>query len=305
MIVALATMLLASCSFLDIDTENKIASEAVDYSNTSEMYKPVIGAYSQLRTSGMHWANNMLWIGRDDDMTSGRDDDQGDALLFGYRGGYQQPNSFWAVNNAWVTPYEIIRTCNSALEALDQYAGYLAEGSADYKTYLSYQGEVLFTSVAAPSFNTGNQSHVGFYTGNPSAPFLSHFANGGPYVTAINGVYGGRESYYGVRRYTPGSEDDMSASEVWGYDYEGTAPLGNMYNCVVGMYKNAQASKFWEYDYNGTAPGGNMYNCVAGISNKVDELAEKVENLQINGASVDYDKLADAVADKIAKRMMD
>ena len=143
MIVALATMLLASCSFLDIDTENKIASEAVDYSNTSEMYKPVIGAYSQLRTSGMHWANNMLWIGRDDDMTSGRDDDQGDALLFGYRGGYQQPNSFWAVNNAWVTPYEIIRTCNSALEALDQYAGYLAEGSADYKTYLSYQGEVL------------------------------------------------------------------------------------------------------------------------------------------------------------------
>ena len=48
MIVALATMLLASCSFLEIDTENKIASEAVDYSNTSEMYKPVIGAYSQL-----------------------------------------------------------------------------------------------------------------------------------------------------------------------------------------------------------------------------------------------------------------
>lgn len=29
------------------------------------------------------------------------------------------------------------------------------------------------------------------------------------------------------------SEDDMSAQDVWDYDYEGTAPGGNMYNAVV------------------------------------------------------------------------
>lgn len=133
---------LSSCSFLDIDTEDKIASSEVDYSNTADMYQPVIGAYSQLRSSGIHWANAMLWFGRDDDMTSGRADDQGDALKFGYRGGYNQPNSFWAVNNAWVTMYEIIRTSNSAIAALEQYADYISEGSADYATYLSYKGEV-------------------------------------------------------------------------------------------------------------------------------------------------------------------
>lgn len=132
----------SSCSFLEIDTENKIATSEVDYSKTADMYQPVIGAYSQLRTSGMHWANNMLWSGRDDDMTSGRTDDQGDALLFGYRGGYQRPNSFWALNNAWVTPYEIIRTCNSAQTALDRYAEHLTAGTDDYANYLSYKGEL-------------------------------------------------------------------------------------------------------------------------------------------------------------------
>jgi len=134
--------ILPSCSFLEIDMENKIATSDVDYSNTSEMYQPVIGAYAQLRISGMHWENNMLWAGRDDDMSSGRDDDQADALLFGYKGKYVCPNSYWALNNAWVTPYEIIRTCNSALLALDQYASYLSSSSTEYATYLSYCGEV-------------------------------------------------------------------------------------------------------------------------------------------------------------------
>lgn len=142
----LAIAILSSCSFLEIDTENKIATSEVDYTKISEMYQPVIGAYQQLRVSGMHWANNMLWTCRDDDMTSGRTDDQGDALLFSYRGGYQRPNSYWALNNAWVTPYEIIRTCNSSLLALDRYAENIEKGSADYENYLSYRGEVVTIS---------------------------------------------------------------------------------------------------------------------------------------------------------------
>lgn len=135
---------LAGCSFLEIDTENKIAVSAIDYSKTSEMYQPVIGAYSKLRWPGMHWVDNLLWTGRDDDMTSGRDNDQQDALRFGYRGGYQCPNSYWGLNNAWINGYEIIRACNSTLEALDKYAEYITDKeSEDYKTYLSYRGEVI------------------------------------------------------------------------------------------------------------------------------------------------------------------
>lgn len=135
--------MMTSCSFLDIDTENKIATSEIDYTKTSEMYQPVIGAYSKLRWPGMHWINNILWTGRDDDMTSGRDNDQQDALRFGYRGGYQCPNSFWGLNNAWITAYDVIRTCNSTLEALDQYAAYIEPGSNDYADYKSYRGEVI------------------------------------------------------------------------------------------------------------------------------------------------------------------
>lgn len=140
---------LTGCSFLEIDTENKIATSEIDYSKTSEMYQPVIGAYSKLRWPGMHWVDNLMWTGRDDDMTSGRDNDQQDLLRYGYRGGYQCPNSYWGLNNAWINAYEIIRACNSTLEALDKYAEYLTEGSADYDKYLSYRGEVVTISMWA------------------------------------------------------------------------------------------------------------------------------------------------------------
>ena len=37
---------------------------------------------------------------------------------------------------------------------------------------------------------------------------------------------------------------------------------------------------------------------------KVDALQSSVNNIRVNGAAIDYDKLANAVADKIAKRMV-
>lgn len=101
------------------------------------------------------------------------------------------------------------------------------------------------------------------------------------------------------------SEDDVQAHEVWEYDYKDTAPKGNMYNCVLDIHKNAQPHSIWEYDYNGTAPGGNMYNCVTHMYAKVEELQKAVDKLQVGGASVDYDKLANAFADKLAARMKD
>lgn len=179
-------------------------------------------------------------------------------------------------------------------------------GTSPYLPFESMQkGDLIFTSTLSSAFDTVNGSHVGFYTGNPDAPFLSHFANGGPYVTAVNGVYRGNERYFGVKRYMPGSEDNMEAHEVWDYNYESTAPKGNMYNCVVDIHKNAQPNKVWEYNYNGIAPGGNMFNCLVDTHRKVEALEKAVEKIEIGGAAVDYDKLAEAVADKLAKRMAD
>ena len=71
----------------------------------------------------MHWANALIMFTRDGDVWSGRTDDQGAAVDFGRHFNYT--NSFWALNNVWVTFYEIIRTANSALESLNGYAQYL------------------------------------------------------------------------------------------------------------------------------------------------------------------------------------
>ena len=82
-------------------------------------------------------------------------------------------------------------------------------GTSPYLPWdIMQKGDVIFTSTGSPTFSTTNGSHVGFYSGDPNAPFLSHFANGGPYITAVNGVYGGNEVYFGVRRYMPGAEED-------------------------------------------------------------------------------------------------
>lgn len=97
--------------------------------------------------------------------------------------------------------------------------------------------------------------------------------------------------------------DDMEAHEVWEYDYKDTAPKGNMYNCVLDIHKNAQPHSIWEYSYGDTAPEGNMYNCIVHMYEKVANLEKAVSKIQAGGATVDYDKLANKVADVIYARM--
>jgi len=171
--VVAALSVFSSCSdYIDIDTENSLDVNAIDYTQTADMYKPVIGCYARMRDQGIHWANCMLWLGRDDDMSSGRADDQGDALKFGYPGGYVNPSGFWAVNNLWVTMYNIIIDCNSNLEALDNYGSNLSEGTADYQKYMSYRGEIRtirawayyqLVTVFGPCVIYADNNQVSFY----------------------------------------------------------------------------------------------------------------------------------------------
>lgn len=74
-------------------------------------------------------------------------------------------------------------------------------------------------------------------------------------------------------------EDDMAtAEEVWGYDWENTAPQGNMYNCSVAIYKMVES-----------------------MERKLDALSAKVD--KVSAGNIDYAKLAKAVNDDAAKRM--
>ena len=60
----------------------------------------------------------------------------------------------------------------------------------------------------------------------------------------------------------------------------------------------------WEYDYKGSAPGGNMYNCMLGMNAKLDALTAAVEVLA-DAKGVDSKAVVKAVdkavRDKLAK----
>lgn len=143
---AVATVVLASCSdYLDKDPENSVPEEQVDFTNLDNLYQPVSGVYARVRTGGMHWVIWPLSVVRDDDMWSGRVDDQQMLVDFG---NYKYDNTFWGLNEMWNQYYGIIKTANSALQSLDNYAQNMTT-EAQRATYRSYSGEVRYMRAYA------------------------------------------------------------------------------------------------------------------------------------------------------------
>ena len=147
-VIAVGTLLLAitSCSsYLDKDPENSVPEKNVDFTDVSNMYQPVSGVYAKLRTGGMHWVIWPLSIIRDDDVWSGRVDDQAILNQFGGKTndptGYNYDNTFWGLNEMWNQYYGMIKVANAALESLNNYAAN-STNSAVLTTNKSYQGEV-------------------------------------------------------------------------------------------------------------------------------------------------------------------
>lgn len=145
---ALASLLFGatSCSdFIDIDPENSVPEQNVDFTNLDNMYQPVSGVYAKLRTGGMHWVIWPLSIVRDDDVWSGRVDDQAPLVDFG---NYKYDNSFWGLGEMWNQYYGMIKVANSAIISLESYAAN-AKSESDLATNRSYQGEVRFLRAYA------------------------------------------------------------------------------------------------------------------------------------------------------------
>ena len=147
--MAAATLLLsgASCSdFLDKAPENTVPEESIDYTNLSNMYQPVSGVYGALRTGGMHWVGLPLYIVRDDDVWSGRHDDQGDLINIGESFVYM--NSFWGFNEMWNQNYKIVRVANAALDDLANFRANCTSND-DLQKNSEYEGEVRFLRALA------------------------------------------------------------------------------------------------------------------------------------------------------------
>ena len=142
------------------------------------------------------------------------------------------------------------------------------------------RGDLIFTSNCSSDFSTGNGSHIGFYTGDPDAPFLSHFASNGPRVTAVNGVYG-NECYYGVKRILleEESEDDMSAEDVWNFEQNGTL----MRDRVQGTDQAANSANEQltrRDDVSGRGTDANLYERVCYLGARTAEQGEQLSDLQ-------------------------
>lgn len=166
----------SSCAdFIDIDPENEVPEQSVDFSVTANMYQPVVGAYAEVRSSAMHYINALLMFTRDGDVWSGRYDDQGAAA--DYSRSFVYDNSYWGLNQVWINWYNIIRVTNSALESLDSYAEYLTEGSNDYSNYESYCGEVRTIRAWAYYNLVTNFGAVPIYSNNLQTEFRRSSVN--------------------------------------------------------------------------------------------------------------------------------
>ncbi|WP_420187579.1 RagB/SusD family nutrient uptake outer membrane protein [Bacteroides pyogenes] len=147
LIYALPALMLCgtSCDFLDKEPENKVPEKNVDFTKTENMYQPVSGVYAKLRTGGMHWVIWPLSVVRDDDIWSGRIDDQATLVAMGE---YNYDNTFWGLNEMWNQYYRIIKVANAALVSLDSYAEHITQ-EEDKARYRSYCGEVRFLRAYA------------------------------------------------------------------------------------------------------------------------------------------------------------
>lgn len=135
---------LASCDYLDIDPEQSVPEESVDYTDIANMYAPVSGCYATIRTNNMHWVIGMMTVIRDGDVWSGRIDDQGDLInvnRFVY-------GTYWGIKEMWNQYYGMIKVANGAIESLESYAANITN-EADMKLNRQYQGEVRIIRALA------------------------------------------------------------------------------------------------------------------------------------------------------------
>lgn len=120
------------------------------------------------------------------------------------------------------------------------------------------------------------------YTGGTDGSFTEHmmFAS-----TSCPGPWWHARMKSFVKDVQNAMEDDMAtAADVWGYNWNKTAPGGNMYNCMVAMSNNVNS-----------------------IVEKLDEIEKRLDNLEVGDVTVDvdYSKMAKAVNDDAAKRLAD
>ncbi|MEG1617544.1 MAG: RagB/SusD family nutrient uptake outer membrane protein [Bacteroidales bacterium] len=162
-------LLTTSCSdYLDKMPENQLPVDEVDYTITSNAYKPVMGIYHLTGQKLTAWATlGMMAVRGDDTEKGGIANDQIDYSYF-HNFNYSTATNFWGNNNTWVAFYNVIISSNLALGSLDKYAQY-ASSETDRIVIEGYKYEVRFQRAYAYLLLSRMYGSVPVFTDNSSS----------------------------------------------------------------------------------------------------------------------------------------
>lgn len=145
-----STLLTTGCSdYLDKLPEGEMPNTSIDFTNTADAYKPVVGIYGRLAENAREWGSLAMTGVRGDDVEKGGSSpaDQGDLNFF-RAFDYTAAKTFWVNKNFWMGYYDVVMKANLALGSLDQYQKY-ALNESDKVRIESYKYEVRFLRAYA------------------------------------------------------------------------------------------------------------------------------------------------------------
>lgn len=129
----IAALLVATAchNLLDEPAENRSFTGELDYTNTSDMIQPLIGAYADFYARG--WEDFPLIAVRGDDVNAGGLGDQQD---YAETDKYNYNKDYWMYNSMWQNFYKDIFTAHSAMEQIELYREN-AKGSTSADQYIA------------------------------------------------------------------------------------------------------------------------------------------------------------------------
>ena len=143
-ILIIGLFALSACSkFLDHPVENQAPPTTIDYTDLTQMYSPVSGAYKAVTRGGyITWIPTFMKTSQSDDIYPLTGYSEVNNLI---HNGVSGPaiQSFWAIDQTWVNDYSAIITCNSALAELAKFAKNIpASDATNQQLLLRYQAEI-------------------------------------------------------------------------------------------------------------------------------------------------------------------
>ncbi len=114
--------------YLDMSPENATITEETDYTLSSNMIKPLIGAYQRMNLVDFGWENFPLISVRGDDVNAGG---EGDQQPFWDTDRYMYDKDYWMYNSLWQNYYQSMFIAGSAMEQVELYKPYANAALAD------------------------------------------------------------------------------------------------------------------------------------------------------------------------------